>query len=215
MNYFLVSSFLSMMIKKNFDSTAQQRILSPHFCCCCCLVESKHGELICICHWLHVWMRDGLECDELWCKVIALNVYECALVAARVAVVGRREDGDALSILHHLVALGLDLVRTNDVVEAVLLQEGLGDVGTVLDAHASLRLGAAVRVLRVRPHQIAHEAVLGRLSVAVDLADVVQRHVVLAKEAAVHHHHFRVDAVTQRDLIEDLREQVEHLLRVL
>lgn len=53
-------------------------------------------------------------------------------------VVGRGEDGDTLAIVGHLVALGLDLVAPDDVVEAVALQKTFGDVRPELAAHPPL-----------------------------------------------------------------------------
>lgn len=53
-------------------------------------------------------------------------------------VVGGREDGDTVAAVRHLVALSLDLVAADDVVQVVLLQEGLGDIGPKLAAHAPL-----------------------------------------------------------------------------
>lgn len=53
-------------------------------------------------------------------------------------VVGGRKDGDAAASVRHLVALGLDLVAADDVVQVVLLQEGLGDIGPKLAAHTPL-----------------------------------------------------------------------------
>lgn len=53
-------------------------------------------------------------------------------------VVGGREHGDAAAAVRHLVALGLDLVAADDVVQVVLLQEGLGDIWPELAAHAPL-----------------------------------------------------------------------------
>lgn len=55
-----------------------------------------------------------------------------------VPVVGGREDGDAAPAVRHLIALGLDLVATDDVVQVVLFQEGLGDVGPKLTTHTPL-----------------------------------------------------------------------------
>ena len=59
-------------------------------------------------------------------------------------VVGRREDGDAFSVVRHLVALGLHLVAADDEIQAVPLQEAARHVGTKLTADASLTERAAV-----------------------------------------------------------------------
>lgn len=59
-------------------------------------------------------------------------------------VVGGGKDGDAAAAMCHLVALGLDFVAADDVVQVVVLQEGLGDVGAKLAAHAPLADRASV-----------------------------------------------------------------------
>lgn len=53
-------------------------------------------------------------------------------------VVGGGEDGDTAATVCHLITLGLDLVAADDVIQVVLLQEGLGDIGPKLAAHAPL-----------------------------------------------------------------------------
>lgn len=72
-------------------------------------------------------------------------------------------------------------VRPHDVVEVVETAKRSRDVGSELDADTALGLGATGRVLRVRPHEVAHEALLGRLPVAVDSTQVTQRHAVLGE----------------------------------
>ena len=56
-----------------------------------------------------------------------------------------------------LVAVVLDLVAADDVVEAVVLQEALRHVRSELDADAALAGGTAALRLRVRPQQLAHQ----------------------------------------------------------
>lgn len=76
-------------------------------------------------------------------------------------VVGRREDGDALAVVGHLVAAVLDLVAADDVLQLVELQEALGHVGAKLAAHPALAGGAAQLGLRVGPEELAHHACEG------------------------------------------------------
>lgn len=59
-------------------------------------------------------------------------------------VVGGGKDGDAAAAMRHLVALGLDLVAADDVVQVVLLQEGLGDIGAKLAADTPLADRASI-----------------------------------------------------------------------
>ena len=160
-------------------------------------------------------MIDGLEAAEDGRDVVAAYVDVGSLVSHGIAIVRSREDGDTLAVVHHFVALLLDLVAPHHVLELVARQESLGDVRSELYADAALALRAAARILRIGPHQVAHEAVLGRLSIAIDGAYVVQRDIVAAEQAAVHAYDLAVDDVTQRQAVEYLGEEAEHLRRVL
>ena len=118
-------------------------------------------------------MGHGLVAGEDGGEVVALERDEGALVAHRVAVVGRAEHGDALAVVRKLVALVLDLVAADHVVQAVELQEPVGDVGAELAADAALGRRAAGKGLGVGPQELAHDAVLGWLAVAGGGTDVV------------------------------------------
>ena len=48
-------------------------------------------------------------------------------------------------------------MRSDDVVEVVVVEEGFGDVGAELNADAALRRRSTALRLRVRPKQIAHD----------------------------------------------------------
>lgn len=125
-------------------------------------------------------MRYGLELRELQ-LVIGANVDVSALVLRHVAVLGRREDGDALSVVLLLVTVHADLVTADDGLQAVLVAETLGNVGTELHADTALAGTAAGERLRIGPEHLHHETSLARLLlfVAVELADVVERDVVV------------------------------------
>jgi hypothetical protein len=179
------------------------------------LSKTEQRHLRGVGHRFNLGMLDSLVADKLGRGIAARDVDERALVAHGVAVVGRREHRDTLAAVHDLVALVLDLVAAHHIFEAVLLEEGAGDVRAELHADASLALRTTARVLRVGPHQVAHEAVLGRLTIAVDLANVVQSDAVLGEQAAVHHDHLGLDDVAEREEIEELGEYVEHLRAVL
>lgn len=102
---------------------------------------SHHSQLqqrVGIRHGLDVGVRHCCELVELGPQVRALEVDVGGFVSHLVTIVGGREDGDTAATMGHLVALGLDLVAADDVVQLVLLQEGLGDVRPELAAHASL-----------------------------------------------------------------------------
>lgn len=111
---------------------------------------------------------------------------EGTLVTHGVAVVGRGEYCDALSVVADLVTLVLHFVAAHDVVHAVRVQEVLGDVGTELAADPSLGRGSSAHGLRVAPEQLAHDALLRRLAVSLGLPDIVQCDAVLIKRKVKH-----------------------------
>lgn len=61
-------------------------------------------------------------------------------------IVGGREDGDTAATMGHLVALGFDFMAADDIVQLILFQEGLGDIGPELATHATLADGAPILV---------------------------------------------------------------------
>lgn len=61
-------------------------------------------------------------------------------------IVGGREDSDTAATMGHLVALGFDFMAADDIVQLILLQEGLGDIGPKLATDATLADGAPILV---------------------------------------------------------------------
>jgi len=76
-------------------------------------------------------MRHGIKLCEFE-FVRRANLDEGALVMCAVAVVGRREDGDAASIMFDLIAFHADFMRSDDGFEAIVFAESLGDIGAKL-----------------------------------------------------------------------------------
>lgn len=74
-------------------------------------------------------MRHRLVDLELGFHLLAVEDDESAFVAHRITIVGGGEDCDALSVVSNLVAHVLHLMRPNDIVQLVPLQEVLGHVG--------------------------------------------------------------------------------------
>jgi hypothetical protein len=95
----------------------------------------------------------------------------------------------------HFVSVHAHLVAADDGLETVLLAELPGDVGTELHAHASLAGPATLLLLGVGPQHLHHQACLARLPlvVSVELADVVEGHVVVGEETAVEDEVFLAD----------------------
>lgn len=63
-----------------------------------------------------------------------------------VPIVGGREDSDTAATMGHLIALGFDFMAADDVIQLILLQEGLGDIRPKLATHTTLADGAPVLV---------------------------------------------------------------------
>lgn len=61
-------------------------------------------------------------------------------------IVGGRKDGDTAATMGHFIALGFDFMAADDVVQLILLQEGLGDIGSKLATHATLADRAPILV---------------------------------------------------------------------
>ena len=126
-------------------------------------------------------------------QIVALDFNKCALVSHGVAVIGRRKHGYALSVMVDLVAVCFHFMTAYHIFQVVFLQEVLGHIRPKLNAHAALALRSSRRNLRVGPHEVTHETVLGRLSVSVYGAYIVESHIVFAEEAAVHDQYFLFD----------------------
>lgn len=61
-------------------------------------------------------------------------------------IVGGREDSDTAAPMSHLIALSFNFMAADDVVQLVLLQEGLGDIRPKLATHAPLADRAPILV---------------------------------------------------------------------
>ena len=113
--------------------------LSSHSWSCHSFLHPHHTghAVVGVRHGLDVGMRHGVELDVLG-LVVRAEVDESALVLRRVAVPGRREDGDAVARVLDLVALHAHLVAADDGFEVVGFAEALGDVWAELLADATL-----------------------------------------------------------------------------
>ena len=162
-----------------------------------------------------------LERGDLGLHVSALETDVGSLIAHLVAVVRRGEDCEALATLLVLVARHLHLVRAHYqlynivkfklLTEFVLLEELLCHIRPKHAADAALARKPAGHVAGVRPEAVDHDALVGRLLEARRLADILKRHVVLCEETAVRHEDFGVDAVAQRQVLEQVVEELVHL----
>lgn len=174
-------------------------------------------------------MRHGFIDLVLRFHLLSVEDNEGAFVAHRITIVGSGEDSDALSVVSNLIAHVLHLMRPNDIVQFVPLQEVLGDVGafkssrfekssttefiaklTELTSNTTLRRRSSVLRLWVRPKQLAHDAILGRLSVSLNSSQIVDGDLVGREESAVHDQNAVVEKMAKRKEVVDLREHIGH-----
>eukprot|EP00962_Isochrysis_galbana_P021762 scaffold6436_cov113-Isochrysis_galbana.AAC.3 len=80
-------------------------------------------------------------------------------------------------------------MRADHKLEVVALEEIRRHVGTEGEADTPFARRAARTRLRVGPKDLRHKTLIRRLAPPVDLPDVVDRHVVARKEAAMHDQH--------------------------
>lgn len=118
--------------------------------------------------------RGGVELEEGVFEVL-VDLHDGRLVAAAVAVVGRRKDGDHVAFLRPVEAVHDELVRARHEREAIVVVERLRDVLTKRVAGTARRDAPATAVVRVGPQQIAHGTLVRHFLDAVDGADVVER----------------------------------------
>ena len=99
--------------------------------------------------------------------------------------------------------------------EIVIIEEALGYVGAEHHSDAALRHVPAVHVAGVGPEALDHDALVAGLPIAVCLLDVAQFDPILREEAPVADHDLAVDDVAQRQVAEELREEIVGLHVVL
>lgn len=99
--------------------------------------------------------------------------------------------------------------------EVIVRQERLCDVWTERETDAALAWTASREWLRVTPHEVAHETALWRFPVAVDLLNVREGHVLIAKESTVDDQHLILEHRSEREPIEHFREKLHHRIVVL
>lgn len=140
---------------------------------------------------------------------------EGSLVSHLVAVIWRAENSQHFAALLVLEALWLNLVAPHEQSQPVVLKESLGDVWTEHDADSALRRMSSVGVTWVRPEQLDHDALVARLSLPVLFGDLAELDAIFGEEATVANHDLAVDHMAQRQVAEELREELVGLHVVL
>ena len=158
-------------------------------------------------------MRRGVEYGELAVEVLVELEYG-GHVAAAVAVVGRRPDGQHGLVEVPLVALHDELVGATNEVDVVGVVELSDHVAAEQVAGAARTHAPADDLLRVGPKQIANGALVRHLLLAVDGAYLIESGDG-GREAAVHAEDLLVDDGRQADVVEDLRAVLPHANRAV
>ena len=104
-----------------------------------------------------------------------VNFHYCCLVAASIAVVGRRKDRDHVPLVRPVVSVHDQLMRTRDPRQAIRVVKLLRNVLTETITSAAWTDAPTAPVVGVRPEQIADGSLVRRLLHSVKLADLVQR----------------------------------------
>mmetsp|Transcript_27443 Transcript_27443/g.76717 ORF Transcript_27443/g.76717 Transcript_27443/m.76717 type:complete len:271 (-) Transcript_27443:709-1521(-) len=136
-------------------------------------------------------------------------------VAHLVAVIGCREDSNTLSAMSNFVSLRFHLVAADDQLQIVLRQKTCRHVGP--ERHTNPPLGhlASRERRRVRPQHVRHVRRVTGLPDPVNLLKLLQLDTVLPREAPVHDEHFVFNNVPEREVVENLPEQVIRIAAVL
>lgn len=89
----------------------------------------------------------------------------------------------AFAVVLDFVAVHAHLVTSNDRVESILLAKTCCNIRAELQANATLAGSTTLLFLRIRPQHFHHETSLSRLSLimAIQLADIIQRHVIIGE----------------------------------
>lgn len=117
--------------------------------------------------------RSWIELQEGILESI-IKLHDRCLVATAVTVVRCTEDGHYILVVTPIVALHDQLMGSGDQREAVAVIEGLRDVLTKGVASTSGRDTPATTVIRIRPQQIAHGALMWHFLNTIQGTDMVQ-----------------------------------------
>jgi hypothetical protein len=120
--------------------------------------------------------------------------------------------GYALSVVLLFVSLHAHLVASDNCLQVVLVAELLGNVRPELHPNTTLAWASPWFLLRIGPEHLHHETRLTRLPllVAVQLPDVVERHVIVREQAAVENEIVASDQGGEWKGREALREEFEN-----
>jgi len=136
---------------------------------------------------------------------ILIYFHDSCLIAASVAVVGRREDRDNVTLVTPIVTVHHELMSSSDSSKAVRVVELLRDVLAEGVAGATGGDAPATAIIGVRPEEIADGALVGHFLDAVELSDLVQG-VDRGGETTVETEDLLFDDSGQGQVVEELSE---------
>mmetsp|Transcript_21994 Transcript_21994/g.62851 ORF Transcript_21994/g.62851 Transcript_21994/m.62851 type:complete len:376 (+) Transcript_21994:482-1609(+) len=180
-----------------------------------------------------VRVRGAVELQHVEGAVVELE--DRAFIVVDVAIVRRRKNRDHRGEAGggvgpvHFVALQLRLVGADDGKQLVLVEEAV-DVFEGVEVRAASDLvgheevvlgillaglrGRLVLLVRVRPDQVAEEALARRLLKPVEAGDALERGEV-GRQAAMHREELPIDRGRERQGVESVHKRIVHALVVL
>lgn len=103
-----------------------------------------------------------------------INLHDCGLVTASIAVIRRAENGHHIPILAPIVTLHDKLMRSCYQSQAVVVIESFTDILTKGVPSTSGTDTPSTPIIRITPEQITHRSLMGDFLNAVQTPDVVQ-----------------------------------------
>jgi len=116
---------------------------------------------------------------------VLIDLHDCCLVAATVAIVWSREDRYDVSVMAPIIALHDKLVRTRDEFQTICMVELLRNVLAKSVASSSRRDAPTTSVIWIRPEEVTHWSFMRHLLNAIQLSDIIQG-VQRRRDATVH-----------------------------
>mmetsp|Transcript_24138 Transcript_24138/g.54201 ORF Transcript_24138/g.54201 Transcript_24138/m.54201 type:complete len:202 (-) Transcript_24138:924-1529(-) len=132
-------------------------------------------------------------------------------VAHLIAVVGGREDCDALSVMLYFVSFLFHLVRADEQREIVLLQPFLRHVRSEHAARASFALCSSLLVLGVTPEKVAHDSSVSWLNRSIHLVDVRKGDTIISEQTTMTNEHLAVKGDGEREIPKQLNKTFVHM----
>ena len=139
-----------------------------------------------------------------------VDLHNCRLITASVAVIGGWEDSHDVSLVRPVVAIHDELMGASNARQVIRVVELLGDVLTKTVAGASWWNTPAASVIGVGPQKIADRSLVGRLLNAIELTDLIEG-VNAGWQTTMQAEDLVLNDSCERQIIEELRELFPHV----